>query len=679
METIGEVAEPLASIPFSQGATAAAFAPAALRQAGNIARTEAGYLKSAVGEIPSVKAAGEARVAESYARAPQIEAANFAQKYEIALDPAVSNPSARNRVRTGLVGSADLDARLAKVNQPKWTAAVKKDLGVGENVSLTNPKVFDDVRARDDISGPYKVVQEIPSIRVPDDAFKKLDNLQVTPLYGDTGEAAATNAYITNLKNQLSEGGNGTKLLKSIQDMRQQAQNVYRTEKAGNPVSPAAKAEADAKMNAARVLEELIDDNIPNIQARDAFIKARKKMAQTYDFEAATDFGTGQIDPKVFAKMVSDGKPVSGVVAELGKIASVYPEIAVLSSPDKKLLPAFTRAGPGGALGGIIGSAIGTPFIGGPIGAVIGAGASEIIRRTAANKMASPSFQASRAMPTDYRPQQPVNMLRPVEPGASNIVPFDPRNALLEPEIRPNFVFGQSAMGDVQPVPPNALPRQLEAPSPQSTIASLRSEEARRTRMARMTEAEIAAAEGRTPRAPTSGEVLFDLDPISGKLRPVSQGIRGATPETMQDYMSTLRSATDKISSGQKFALDAAEKVAFEKTRVDLAEIVPGFKALNDKAIAAKMMDRAWVQDALQKARQKEAAFAEIETRSKNAQEIAAARASRERMFDVAEMMEENLRQMRPDTSRKVQGPKTRAAFRNALRGDVETINKLVE
>jgi hypothetical protein len=246
-------------------------------------------------------------------------------------------------------------------------------------------------------------------------------------------------------------------------------------------------------------------------------------------------------------------------------------------------------------------------------------------------------------------------------------------------------------MGDVQPVSPSALPRQLEAPSPQSTAARLRSEEDFRTRMARMTEAEGLAAEGRAPRAPAGGGTLFDLDPITGQLRPASQGIRGATPDTFQDYTATLRSATNKISSGQKFALDAAEKVAFDKTRVDLAEVVPGFKALNDKAIAAKMMDRAWVQDALQKARQKEAAFAEIETRArspemmgaraesaKNAEELRQAADARDRVMSSIELLEEQLRQMRPDTSRKVQGPKTRAAKINALRGDVESLNKLV-
>jgi hypothetical protein len=409
METIGEIAEPLAAIPFSQGATAAALAPSAIRQASNIARTEAGYLKGAVGEIPSVKAAGEARVAESYARAPQIDAANLAQKYNIALDPAISNPTARNKARSAIVGGTDLDVRLATANEPKWAEAIKKDLGLGKDASLTDPKVFDKVRAREDISGPYKIVQDIPNIRVPDDTVQKLDSLQVTPLYGDTGQAAAANAFIGTVKSQLAEGGDGAKLLKSIQQMRQDAQGVYR---AAGPIDPAARAAADAKMSVARVLEELIDDNIPDVQAREAFVKARQKMAQTYDIESATDFGTGRVDPRVFGKMVSEGKPVSGVVADLGKIAAVYPEVSVIGANAKTALPRLSRATPLALAGSVVGGAIGGP-VGAGAGLAVGAGANELIRQILAKRMTSPSFQSSRAVPKDYRPQQPTNNLSP--------------------------------------------------------------------------------------------------------------------------------------------------------------------------------------------------------------------------------------------------------------------------
>jgi hypothetical protein len=168
---------------------------------------------------------------------------------------------------------------------------------------------------------------------------------------------------------------------------------------------------ADAKIGAAKILESLIDYNLPSAEAREAFVKARTKMAQTYDMESATNFGTGQIDPNVFAKLVSKGEPVTGVVADIGKIASNFPDIAALSAGDKRFLPAFTRAGPGGALGGLIGLSAGPAGV--PFGIAAGAGVSEIIRRVAANKMLSPEFQSARAMPKDYRPQQPTNNLAP--------------------------------------------------------------------------------------------------------------------------------------------------------------------------------------------------------------------------------------------------------------------------
>ena len=692
MQTIGEVTEPLQAIPFSQGATAAALAPAAIRQAGNIARTEGGYLKSAIGEIPSVKAAGEARVAESYARGPQIDATNLAQKYNIALDPAVSNPNLRNRARTGLIGSADLDNRLSEDNRPKWTNIVKKDLGVGDEVSLTDPKIYDKVRARDDISGPYETVRDIKQVIVDTDSLAKLDKLRAKELYVDDGQAAQVGAYLDNLKEGLLKGGDGTKLLDTIRQMRQQASDVFR---AVGPLDPNAKAMADAKLGAAKVLEGLIDNNLPNAKAREAFVNARTKMAQTYDMESATNFGTGQIDPNVFAKLVSKGEPVSGVVADIGKIASNFPEIAALSAGDKRFLPAFTRAGPGGALGGLIGLSAGPAGV--PFGIAAGAGISEILRRVAANKMTSPEFQSARAVPRDYRPQQPVNALRPVESRELTVLPSAPRNdpnfvmsgnETVRMPFDPNRPDARQPVGQGQQAPVNALRLGLdEAPE---VVARLRAEDARRTRMAQMAETEGLAAEARS-RAPTSREMILDVDPVTGKLLLASQGIRGATPETFQDYTATLRSATNKISSGQKFALDAAEKVAFDKTRVDLAEVAPGFKALNDRAIADKMMDRNWIQDTLQKARQKDAEFAEIERRARSP-EMMSARAqsaesaemlrqaadARDRVKSSIELLEEQLRSLRPDTSRKVQGPKTRAAKRNALRGDDEILNKLV-
>jgi hypothetical protein len=658
-------------------------------------------IKQGIEAIPAVKSLRESRIAQSYERGVDIDTTKLANQYGIKLNPAEKNPTIGNKLGQAFVGDEDLNNRYSIENQQRWVDISKDALGVTKETPLTSPAVFDKARSQPRFSEPYKKIEAVSSIEVPDSAFSKLDEAKSKPTFSSPEDAALVGRYIDDLKSELAKGGNGSKLLKSVQDLRQQAQSFYNSEKAGQAPAVGAKAKADAQMRAADVLDDIIYHNLPDAASKKAFLPARTAMADSYALQAATDFGTGLIDPSILAKMVKEkGDYMTGVAGDIGRIAANNPNTTKINAQyQPTTVQQFKRNTPGGLLGAAIGGFVAPGFEGALTGAAIGGGINEVLRRAYANRMTSPEFQRSNAIPPDYRnklnppmfnaPQ--VNMLRPVEPGQSNIVPFNPVNALVEPEIRPNFVFGRGeAPVDVRPVPPGAGPRQIGMDSPADVTARLRAEDARRTRMAQMAEAEGLAAEGRG-RAPTSGEVLFDLDPVTGQLRPASQGIRGATPETFQDYTATLRSATNKISSGQKFSLDAAEKVAFDKTRVDLAEVAPGFKALNDRAIADKMMDRNWVQETLQRAREKDAAFAEIESRArspelmgaraesaKNAEILRQATEARDRVKSSIELLEDQLRQMRPDTSRKQQGPKTRAAKLNALRGDDEIINKLV-
>ena len=131
---------------------------------------------------------------------------------------------------------------------------------------------------------------------------------------------------------------------------------------------------------------------------------------------------------------------------------------------------------------------------------------------------------------------------------------------------------------------------------------------------------------------------------------------------------------------GQAFAMTAEEKIAWNKARADLAEVAPGFKALSDKAIAEKMLDRAWVEQTAVKAREKAAAFEQMAARAKDERARQTAIANRERMMDLAEQMEDTLRAPRADVSGKQQGPKTRAFQRNMLRpGAADIENALVK
>lgn len=676
--TIGETVQGLGleALPFSQTMTAGQLAPAATRQALNIAKQEGQVVKDAIGRIPAVQAAREAKIAESYARAPIIDATNLAQKYGISVDPAVTNPTVRNRARSAMVGASDLDVKLSQANEPKWASAVKKDLGLDDTATL-NADTFKTLKRDPDITSAFENVRKNPLYVADEFILKQLDDLEAQSLVGDVkGKAAKRlNDKIADIRQKISEGVSGDVLLKSIQDLNYDANSIYKAAKANNPISSSKRRIAELNTKTVDLLESMIEDTLSG-KALEDYRAARTKYAKINSAEAATDVITGKVDPTVFAQMVRNGKPLSGVLQELGTIAGTFPEISTIGATSKNLIPRLTRAGPGGAIGGVLGAAIGGGF-GAPIGIAAGAGVSEIARRVALNQMTSPGYQTSRAVPRDYRPQQPVNMLRPVEPGTSNIVPFDPRNALVEPAPPgPNFVFARTP--DIEVGIPQG-PAQLPPPSPQSTLSALAAEEARRTRMARMAEAEAGQAAAGQPRAPTSGEVLFDLDPVSGKLTPVSQGIRGATPETFQNYGASLASAADKVGAGRSFALSAEELAAWNRTKVDLAEVAPGMKALTDKAVAERMMDRKWVSDAIRTAREKAEAFAQIEAKSKQTEAVAAARANRERMLDLAEMLEDNLRMPRAKEGARVkgQGPKTRAAKNNLVQG-VETLNKLI-
>jgi hypothetical protein len=269
-------------------------------------------------------------------------------------------------------------------------------------------------------------------------------------------------------------------------------------------------------------------------------------------------------------------------------------------------------------------------------------------------------------------------------PQSRAVVPFDYSQQSFVP---PNFTIMPNQYGPrVGPAPsPIEIQRGLPAPSAEGTMGTLRAEDARRAQMSRtlgqQAEAQAAAVEAKT-RQPTRGGTAFELDPVTGKLVPVDTTLRGATPDIqiIESTGKSLSGAADILSSGKSPALMSAEqKIAWDKTKVDLADVVPGMKTLNDKAIAAKMQDRVWVQDAIVKAQEKARAFQDIAARAQTERLRQDALMKREQMMDLLDTLEEQYRKSRP-VKTGGQGPKTRAFQRNMLRPEGEDIqNALVK
>jgi hypothetical protein len=627
---------------------------------------------------PARQAKRERQSAESYAKAPQLDAIAEAQRLKLALNPTDVDSSISARAYSTAAGPRGPEA-LAEVNRPRVTEIAKNELGLDATTSLTGDAYK---QARANLAAPYNEVRKLPAMVADQTTVKNLNELRKNDrLIGGEGVAKKVNKLVDSAIDQTQAGLTGAELLDNVRTLRADAKKIYNNQNA----TPKQVAVADANLAIANQLESMIESNISNPKLLDQFRDARQKMARTYVYEGATDFNTGMVDVSKLARITAKDNALTGDIASLGKIAGNFPDVFT-TQPTSKFLsaPRLTRSGVGGAAGALIGSPFGVP------GSIIGMGVGSVLGEyggaLAAKRIASPGYQAGLKL-QDFR--IPTNQLAAASapiPQNQAIVPFDPRNALVDPtEIvgytqdgspitaaqafsRPNFTMprpGPEVRTGVQPSAP-----QLPAPSAEGTINALRAEDARRAGVSRslgqQAEANQAAAEA-AARRPATGEVILDIDPITGRMREASQGIKGATPETFLN-LSSLDQAAKKVTAGKLFDLTADEKVAWDKTTVDIKDLGTGYNKLSDKAIAGKIMDRKWVAEAYSKAREKAAMFDDIAQRAANEQTRRDAAIKRDQMLDLLSTLEDNLRAPRP-TSAGGQGPKTREAIRNRLLG----------
>lgn len=628
---------------------------------------------------PMLQKGRERRSAESYAKGPQIDAAAEAQRLKLALNPADIDPSISSRAYSAAAGPRGPEA-LAEVNRPRVNEIAKNELGLDPTVSLTSDVPFNDARAK--LAAPYDEVRKLPTMVADETALKNLNDLRRNDkLIGGEGVAKKVNKLVDDAIAKTQAGFTGSELLDNVRNLRSDAKKIYNNQNA----TPKQLAVADANLAIANQLESMLESNISNPKLLDQFRDARQKMARTYVYEGATDLNTGMVDVSKLARITSKDNALTGDIASLGKIAGNFPDVFTTTAASKFYdLPRLSRSGLAGGGGALIGSQFG--LTGSIVGGLIGGGLGEGVGALAAKRIASPGYQAGLKL-QDFR--IPTNQLAAAAapiPQNQAVVPFDPRNALVQPTdivgyaqdgtpitaaqafSRPNFTMPRQGP-EVAPSAPPTYP-QLPAPSPEGTFNALRAEDARRAGVSRalgqQAEAQQAAAEA-AARKPAAREVILDFDPITGRMREASQGIKGATPETFRN-LSSLDEAAKKVTAGKLFDLTADERIAWNKATVDIKDLGAGYTKLSDKAIAQKMMDRQWVAEAYTKAREKSAMFDEIAQRAANEQTRRDAAIKRDQMLDLLSTLEESLRAARP-TSAGGQGPKTREAIRNKLVG----------
>jgi hypothetical protein len=601
---------------------------------------------------------------EDYQRGPQIEAAQDAQRLGLAIPPELAQPGVSTRLMSTVAGEEG-PARLSKVNQQNVRRVALNELGLSPNTQLNNVNPFKE--ARDKVAAPYNKVRQLPTMLADDITLSALDALMPdSTLIGANTSTKAITGIIIDAKKKVSQGINGNDLLRNVEQLRKRSRKVYNNKSA----DVAALDKADVEIGVANVLESMIESNIFNPKLLDEFRGARKQMAKSYAYQDATDLNTGIVNATKLAERTSKDNALTGDIAALGRVAGNFPD-AFGGASKELLFNKFRRAGLAGTAGGLAGYAIGDG-IGGAIGAAAGAAGATLGRNAASRYMASPEYQKGLGI-SDYRipaAAQAVTAQAPI-PNSNAIVPYQAPVEVFnkgEGPYVPNFVRQSSRPDPVVTVNRFDTANALPAPSAQGTLNTLRAEDARRSNVSRSIgqdrEAAQAASESAN-RRPTSGEVILDFDPITGKFSEVRDNLKGST-KALSTAGSSLESAAVKISNGTRFDMTAVEKIAWERTKVDVAMLQPGFKTLTDKAIAEKMLDREWIAETVKKSRERADAYAKIAERNKKREVIQTALVEREKYTNLAEQLEDSLSASRPNNSRKQQGPKTKAAIRES-------------
>lgn len=627
---------------------------------------------------PRAQAKRERLSQEDYARGPQIDAAAEAQRLGIVLNPTDIQPTLGPKL-TAIAAGPRAPEALAKTNKNQVRTVALGDMDLPATTQLNSRKAFD--QARSQVAAPYEEVKKLPIQQADDAMVQRLEALRTDlDVIGAKEYAPAISKIVDDAISKTQTGLTGEQLLKNISVLRERARKTYNNKAATTEALDI----ADTNLKVATELESMIDNSITNPKLLDQFRDARQKMARTYAYEGATDLNTGMVDVGKLARITAKDNNLTGDIASLGRIAGNFPDVfSAQPTPGFLTAPRLSRSGAGGAAGALIGSQFG--LTGSILGGVLGGAAGETASALAARRLASPDYQAGLTL-RDAR--IPVNQLAAsMQPIPQNraVVPYEAPVEVLGPgegPYQPNFVMQPNQYGPRVTTPGFAPgPAQLPAPSAAGTMNALRSEQQRAAGMSRtlgqQAEQQAAAAEA-AARQPTRGAVELQINPLTG-LPEVATGVKGATPATFQDFGATLKSATDKATAGRMFDLTAAEKVAFDKTRIELAEVVPGMKTLSDKALATKLMDRVWLQETIDKVKQKAQMQADIAARSDNLRLRQDAMIAREKLQGELEMLEEQFRKARP-VKTGGQGPKTRAFQRNMLRPEGDDIqNALIK
>jgi hypothetical protein len=368
---------------------------------------------------PMLQKGRERRSAESYAKAPQLDALAEAQRLKLAMNPADIEPSVSSRLYSAAAGPRGLEA-LAEVNKKRVREIALNEMGLPRTSQLDGSTAFKQARAQ--LDQPYQDVKSLPIQQADNAMIQRLEEIRSDlEVIGAKDYAPAISKIVDDAISKTQTGLTGEKLLKNISVLRERARKTYNNKAATTEALDV----ADTNLKIATELESMIDNSITNPKLLEQFRDARQKMARIYSYEGATDFNTGIVDVNKLARITSNNSALTGDIASLGKIAGNFPDVFTTQAASRFYdLPRLSRSGLAGGGGALIGSNFG--LTGSIVGGLVGGGLGEIGGAVAAKRMTSPGYQAGLRL-QDFR--IPTNQL------AASMQPIPQNQNALPPRL----------------------------------------------------------------------------------------------------------------------------------------------------------------------------------------------------------------------------------------------------
>ena len=292
---------------------------------------ESRALNTAVGGILGVasKFAGDKLVgALSRAVAPKIstgaDITEEAVKAGYKLRPSEAGGGMITRGAEGLSGSARLAQEASVKNQAVTNALAQKAVGLPKDVPIT-PQALKGIR--DQAGQAYQTIESMPKINW-DHAFES----GVKALAKQDAGGAISNPARPAIKELVKELDQpvftGAGVVQDIKLLREMGHtNLSAASRAGGDTAKSTLGKAQLK--GAELLEGLVERNLSNAgapaDAIQALKDARTLIAKAHTVENALD-ASGNVDARVLARLLDRGKPLSGELLTIAKVADRFPQ-----------------------------------------------------------------------------------------------------------------------------------------------------------------------------------------------------------------------------------------------------------------------------------------------------------------------------------------------------------------